>query len=121
MPENHGPNPKSLVVILERVAMLRHRFDKALKERMRAGGARSKLWVELAAHHERMIRQLPYLHQAPVRRQTREYHASIIQQLAVEIVHLKAVAVPLLDNGLAFKHVCIGRRRSRAGGQLAGI
>src|SRR5262245_24525861 len=55
-------------------------LDEAREQRVRQAGPRLELWMELAAHEVRMLRQLDHLDQAPVRRHARQHHAVALER-----------------------------------------
>src|SRR5690606_14324055 len=68
------------------------------EERMRTHGARLELRMKLAPHEPRMVIQLHYLNECPVRRQSAEYQTIVLERLPESVRHL--VAVPM-----AFTHL----------------
>src|ERR1051325_2507125 len=80
-------------------------LDEILEQRVRSIGTGTELWVELARHEPRMIRQLDDLNQATVGRHAAEDHAVLVHHLAVLVVELEAVPVPLVDDLLPIRLV----------------
>src|SRR5947199_5910700 len=64
---------------------------------MRAVRPRFELWMEVRAEEERMVGELDDFDQSAVRREPREAHAMLREQLAVRVVELVAMTV-------AFEH-----------------
>ena len=83
---------------------------------MGVSGAALELGVGLAGDEEGMVGQLDHLHQALVGGEARNHETPFHKGVAIGVVHLVAVAVALVDDGLA-----VGRCRAGAGHHLAGI
>src|SRR5215813_10038766 len=64
--------------------------DEPLEQRMRSGGPRLELGVELAAEEVRVVAELDHLDQTFVGRESREDEAVVRERLAVGVVHLPA-------------------------------
>src|SRR5688500_15239267 len=73
------------------------RGDKSGKERVRPGGTRLQLGMELAANEPGVVRQLDYLDQAAIRRLTREPQAIFREHVTIGITDLPPVPVTLAD------------------------
>src|SRR4051812_17993709 len=84
-------------------SLLNRRRDEAVEQRVRPLWARLELRVELAGDEPRVIRQLHDLHQPAVWRLTGQDHARRLERLAEAVVHLEAMAVPLVDYLLAVR------------------
>ena len=84
-------------------------------------GAALELGVGLAGDEEGMVGQLDHLHQALVGGEARNHETAFHKRVAIGVVHLVAVAVALVDDGLAVGRVprgcrsppCRGRRPRR--------
>ena len=75
--------------------------DELAEQRRRAVRARLELGVVLRGHEERVVVDLDDLDQALVRRGARDHQPRGLEPAAQEVVDLVAVAVALVDHGLA--------------------
>src|SRR2546423_8386630 len=66
-------------------------------------GSRLEFWVVLGAEIERVVGHLRDLHEAPIRRQTRESHAVALQQVAIGVVELEAMTMALEHDRLSVR------------------
>src|SRR3954447_23489427 len=87
--------------------------DESLEERRRPCRARLELGMELARHEPRMVGQLDDLDEAPLLERAGDDEPGRKELLAVEVVHLVAVAVALEDD-----RVAVQLARARAIGDL---
>ncbi len=83
---------------------------------MRLAGAALELGVGLAGDEKGMVGQLDHLHQALVGGEARNHEAAFHKRVAVGVVHLEAMAMALVNDGLA-----VGPCRAGAGHHLAGV
>ena len=85
------------------------------EQRVRAVGTALELGVRLRADEERVVGQLDELHQPVVGRQARAHQPGLFELGAVLVVHLVAVAVPLVDDlfAVGLLHDRAGQRASR--------
>ena len=81
-----------------------------------APGATLELGVELAGHEPRVVLELDDLDEPAVGRLAGQEHAGRLERLAVAVVHLEAVAMPLVDDLLA-----VDRGGLRAGRELGRV
>ena len=77
------------------------RSDELPEQRRGAFGPRLELGVELRRHEERVVAQLDHLHEALVRGRPADDQAGGLEPPAQEVVDLVAVAVALVDHGVA--------------------
>src|SRR3954452_544455 len=89
------PRGVPLALVLER------RADEVPEQRRRPLGTGLELRMELRRHEIRVIAELDDLHQALVGRRAGDDQPGVLEPLAQEVVHLVAVAVALVDHGLA--------------------
>ena len=92
------------------------RRHEPVEQRVRPLGPRLELRVELAGHEPRVVLELDDLDEPAVGRLAGQHHAGRLERLAVAVVHLEAVAMPLVDDLLA-----VDRGGLRAGRQLGRI
>src|SRR5689334_12780085 len=75
--------------------------DEAAEERRRARGPRLELRMELARDEPRMVGQLHDLDEAALLERPGHDEPGVDEPLAEGVVHLVAVAVPLVDHRVA--------------------
>src|SRR5918992_126096 len=80
---------------------LQSRTDEVPEERRRARRARLELGVELAGHEPGVVVQLDDLHEPPLLVRARDDQSGLHEPRPEVVVHLVAVPVAFVDDGLA--------------------